>query len=119
MANNETLIKFGFVEDKNCLQLKDVFQNNLKHKEVYVDIYLSNPIVYSDDFMLLLRTHEKDVLSLNDDNRLILRKCDKYKTHIMNILFSGVSEFYIKDFDTYKEIILNVQNIYYKITILN
>ena len=119
MVTNEALIKFGFTKDENGLQFKKIFQNNTKLKEVYVDIYTNNPIVYSDGFMLLLRTHEENVVALNDDNRLILRKSNKYKTHIMNILFSGVSECYIKDFNTYKEIILNVQNIYYKITILN
>lgn len=119
MVTNETLIKFGFIQDENGLQLKNVFQNNIKLKEVYVDVYLDNPVIYSDDFMLLLRTREDSVIALNDGNRLILRKSDKYKTHIMNILFSGVYECYIKDCNTYKEIILNVQNIYYKITILN
>lgn len=119
MVTNKTLMKFGFTMDENNSQLKKIFQNNLKLKEVHIDIYPDNPMLTSSDFVLLLRTHDNNVVVLNDDNRLVLKRCDKYETHIMNILFSGVSECYIKAAETYHEIILNVQNIYYKITILN
>ena len=118
MAVNKTLMKFGFAKDESCLQLKNVFQNNSKLKEVYVDVYPYNPMLSSEDFMLLLRMQDSNVVVSNDDNRLILKKCDKYETHIMNILFSGISECYIKGVETYRELILKVQNIYFKITIL-
>lgn len=119
MVDNNTLTKFGFVKDENCLQLNEVFQNDSYLKEVYIDIYPDNPMICSKDFELLVRTHNTSVVVSNDCTRLVLKKCDKYDTHIMNILLSSISDCYIKSAETYKEIILNVQNIYYKITILN
>lgn len=116
---NETLTKFGFAKDEDNLQLKEVFKNNLRLKEVYIDIYPDNPIAHSENFELLLRTHDNNVIVSNDCTRLIIKKCDEYATHIMNVLLSGISECYIKGAETYRELILNVQNIYYKITILN
>lgn len=119
MVTNKTLMKFGFIMDESNSQLKKIFQNNLKLKEVHIDIYPDNPMTSSSDFMLMLRTHDDNVVVLNNDDRLILKRCDRYETHIMNILFSSVNDCYIKGAETYREIILNVQNIYYKVTILN
>ena len=119
MITNETLTKFGFIKDEGNLELKEVFQNNLKLKEVHIDIYSDNPMLSSDNFNLLLRTCGNNIFVSNDKGRLILKRNDVYETHIMNILLSGISECYIKGIETYRELILNVQNIYYKITILN
>lgn len=119
MVTNETLTKFGFIKDENNSRLKEVFQSNSKLKEVYIDIYPSNPMVSSNDFELLLRAQDDNVVTLNDNNRLILKKCNKYETHILNILFSSIYDCYVKGDVNYCELILNVQNIYYKITILN
>ena len=119
MVTNNILMKFGFVKDENNLQLKKIFQNNSKLKEVHIDIYPDNPMISSGNFALLLRTQYDNVFISNDNNRLILKRCDKYETHIMNILLSGIYECYVKEVVNYCELILNVQNIYYKITILN
>lgn len=119
MVDNNTLTKFGFVKDENCLQLNEIFQNDSYLKEVYIDVYPSNPMICSDSFELLIRTHNTNIAILNDCTRLVLKKCDKFETHIMSILLSSISECYIKGSEAYHELILNVQNIYYKITILN
>ena len=119
MVDNNTLTKFGFVKDENCLQLNEIFQNDSYLKEVYIDIYPNNPMICSESFELLVRTHNARVVVSNDHTRLVLKKCDKYDTHIMNILLSSVSECYIKGAEIYRELILKVQNIHYKITILN
>lgn len=119
MVTNKTLMKFGFIMDENNSQLKKIFQNNLKLKEVHIDVYPDNPMVSSANFALLLRTNDDNVDILNDGDRLVLKSRDKYKTHIMNISISSITECYIKSVETYRELILKVQNIYYKITILN
>ena len=120
MVTEQTLIRFGFTNDKNNLKLKKAFKNNLKLKEIHIDVYPENPLVASSDsFMLLSRTIEKNVTISNDENRLILKKNDEYKTYFMNILFSKVSECYCKVFDNYSEFILNIQNTYFKLTVLN
>lgn len=115
----EIITKFGFVKDDDSLRLKELFKDNTKFKEVHIDIYPDNPFVSSKSFMLLLRTFENDVTVSNDSNRVILKKNDTYETHFVNILFSKITECFVKISETCSELILNVQNIYYKITVLN
>ena len=112
-------LKFGFVKDENNSMLKEVFTNNIKLKEIHIDIYPDNPLQSSTTFVLLLRTSENNVVISNDDNRLVLNKNDKYKKQLMNILFSKITDCLFKVSDNCYEFIINVQNIYYKITILN
>lgn len=119
MTTDKTLIKFGFVKDENVSQLKEVFKNNLKLKEIRIDIYPDNPMLLPTTFMLLLRTHEKNVIVSNDNTRLVLKRNDRYNTHFMNISFTNISECFSKVFESYYEFILNIRNTYYKITIIN
>ena len=121
MTTKSTITKFGFDKDENNLKLKEVLRDSIKLKEVHIDIYSENPLdASSTPFMLLLRTIEKNTIVTNDDNRLIIKKnIDKYETHFMNVLFSKIIECYYKTSDYYSEFILNIQNIYYRITVLN
>ena len=119
MVAEKTLMKFGFVNDENRLHLKDFFKDNLKLKEIHIDIYPDNPLEPSKSFMLLLRTSESNAIASNDGKRLILKKNDKHEAHFMNVLFSRTTECFYKISDRYSEFILNVHNIYYKITVLN
>jgi hypothetical protein len=119
MTTDKTLIKFGFVKDENNSQLKEVFKNNLKLKEMRIDIYPDNPMSLPTTFMLLLRTHEKNVIVSSDSARLVLKRNDRYNTHFMNVSFSNISECFFKLVENYYEFILNIRNTYYKITIIN
>ena len=120
MITKQTLKKFGLVEDKNNFQLKKIFENNIKLKEVHIDMYTDNPLVSSSKpFMLLLRAIENNVTVSNDDNRLILIGNDKFNTYFMNVLFSEIEGCYYKDTNVSSEFILNIQNIWYRITVLN
>ena len=119
MIANETLMKFGFVKDENNSQLQEAFKNNLKLKEVHIDIYPDNPMSSSAEFMLLLRSSENNAVILNDGHRLIFKKNDANETHFMNVLCSKISECFIKVSESCSEFILNIQNIYYKITVFN
>ena len=119
MITERTLMKFGFVEDENNFQLKEIFKNNFKLNEVHLDIYPENPLASSAYFMLLLRTNEKNVTVSNNGERLVLTKSDKYKTQIINVLFSEIKECYYKDTYVTSEFILNIQNIWYRITVFN
>lgn len=119
MVTEHTLMKFGFIKDENSLKLKEVLKDNVKLKEVHIDIYPENPLIFPTSFMLLLRVIEKDTTIYNDNNRLILKKCDKKKTHIINVLFSKITECFSKITDDSSEFILNIQNIYYRITVFN
>ena len=117
---NETLMKFGLVKDENNSQLKEIFKNNSKLKEVHIDTYPNNPLVTSSEpFMLLLRTIESDAVALIDEDRFILKRNDKYETYFINVLFSKIKECYYKTSNDLYEFILNVQNIYYRIIVLN
>lgn len=118
MVAEQILMNFGLTKDENNLQLKKVFKDNIKLKEIHIDIYPENPLFTSSKpFMLLLRTIENDITVINDDDRLIL--CNKFETYLMNVLFSEIKECYYKGTNDYFEFILNIQNIYYQITIFN
>lgn len=120
IITDETLMKFGMVKDENNSQLKEIFKNNSKLKEVHIDTYPDNPLVTSSaPFMLLLRAIESDVSAIIDEDRLILKRNDKYGTYFMNVLFSKITECYYKTSNDLYEFILNVQNVYYRITIFN
>ncbi len=120
MVAEKTLIKCGLTKDKNNSKLKEVFKDNTKLREIHIDTYSENPLITSSEpFMLLLRTIEKNAVASNDDNRLILKRNDTYKTHFMNILFSEIAECFFKVSESCCEFILNIQNIYYRVTVLN
>ena len=121
MAAEKTLMKLGFTNDEQNMKLNEVFKDNVKLKEVHIDIYPTNPLVSSPTpYMLLLRTIEKKMLVKNSGNRLVLKKnIDGYDTYFMNILLSEIKECYYKYSDGFSEFVLNIQNIYYKITVFN
>ena len=120
MITEKTLMKFGLIKDESNFQLKEVFENNLKLKEIHIDIYPENPLVSSSTpFMLLLRTIEKDVAVANEEDRLVLVRNDGYGTYFMNVLFSEIKECYCKYTYDSSEFILNIQNIWYRIIVFN
>lgn len=119
MITEDILAKFGLVKDENNFQLKEVFKNNSRLKEIHIDIYPENPLVSSSSpFMLLSRTIEKNVMISNDEDRLILMRNDKFGTYFMNVLFSEIKGCYKDTYHSY-EFVLNIQNIWYRITVLN
>lgn len=109
----------GFIKDENNFQLNKVFRNNAMLKEIHIDVYPENPAYASTmPFMLLLRTIEKKVLVNNDGDRLILKgKFNGFETHFMNIVLSKITECYCKLSNGCAEFIVNVHNIFYKITV--
>lgn len=121
MVTEKILMKFGLINDENNSQLKEVFKNNIILKEIHIDVYSENPLISSSaPFMLLLRTIEKKAIVSNDGDRLIIKKnVDKFETYFMNILFSEIAECYCKVVDGCSEFILNIRNIYYRITVFN
>lgn len=121
MVTKQTLMKLGFTKDENNMKLNEVFKDNIKLKEIHIDVYSANPLVSSSTpHMLLLRTIEKKMLVKNSGTRLILKKVvDSFDTYFMNVLFSEIKECYYKSFNGYSEFILNIQNIYYKIIVFN
>ena len=119
MVTEKTLMKFGFIKDENNFQLKEVFKNNSRLKTIHIDVYPENPLVSSSaPFMLLSRTIEKNAAVSNEGNRLILMRNDDFDTHFMNVLFSEIKECYRGAYVS-SEFILNIQNIWYRITVLN
>ena len=121
MVAKNTLMKFNFTKDENNMKLNEVFKDNIKLKEIHIDIHPTNPLISSSTpFMLLLRTIEKKMLVKNSGTRLVLKKnIDNYDTYFMNIVLSEIKECYCKSVDGYSEFILNIQNIYYRITVFN
>ena len=116
-----TMMKLGFVEDKNNTKLSEAFKDNTKLKEVHIDVYPTNPLITSSiPYMLLLRTIEKKILVKNSGVRLVFKKnIDGYDTYFINVLLSDIKECYYNVSNGFTEFILNIQNIYYRITVFN
>lgn len=116
MVAEKTLTKLGFTKDEDCTCFDKMFKNNTVLNELHIDIYNENPVNHSS-LMLLLRTFDKNVLVKNDNNRLILEKGDKFNTYIINIMVSEVKTIYKKMSNNYVDFLLNVCDVWYKITI--
>lgn len=119
MITENALMKFGFVKEEDNSRLIEMIKNKTKLKEVHIDTYPDNPFTSSEPHMLLLRTVEKEAWILVEDDRLIFKRSDAYETLFVNVLISKIKECFSKITDDYSEYILNVQNIYYRITIVN
>lgn len=120
MTTESTLMKFGFVKQEHDSQLKELLEGSIKLKEVHIDAYSENPVVSSSSpFMLLLRASEKNATVLIEKDRIVFKRNDSQSTYFMNILLDRITECFSKVSEGYSEYILNVQNIYYKITVLN
>ena len=124
MTNETTLIKLGFVKENNDSRLKQMIQSKdklkeIRIKEMHIDTYSEDPFSTSSSFSLLLRTSEKNATISVDNGRLIFKRNDDNETHFMNVLISKITECYSKIGEHYSEFILNIQNIYYKITVFN
>ena len=119
MVTENVLMKFGFVKEENDLRLKEMIRANRKLKEIHIDVYPENPLLSSNPFLLLLRTSEANATIVIDGDRLVMKRNDKYETHFMNVLIPKITECFSKICENYSEHILNIQNVYYKITVLN
>lgn len=118
MVTNDTLMNFGFIKDENNLKLKELLKKNVELKELHIDVYPDNPLEATQSpFMLLLRMIEKNVMVESDDNRVILKKHDRYETCLSNVLFSKIKECFFKISDVCSEFVVNIQNIYYRIIV--
>ena len=119
MVTESTLMKFGFIREKNELRFKEMVRNDSKPKEIHINVYPENPLASPTSFMLLLSASESNATISIDDDRVILKRNDAHKTHFMNVLIPMITDCFSKISDDYYEVILNIQNIYYKITVFN
>lgn len=101
--------KYGFTTDKDLLELNNIFKHN-HFTKLHIDIYTENP------YMLLSRMAENNVDSVIENDRIIIRKGDRNKTSIVNILKDNIDCCIVKRYDnTRYEIIVSMCGIYYKI----
>ena len=116
-----TVENFGFIKDEVNLYLDKIALNNniIRLNEVHIDIYPENPLTNLSCYMLMLRTCEKNASIIIDDDRIILKRNDVYGTHFLNVLASKITECFSKMYDGGIEFILNIQNVYYRINIIN
>ena len=121
MNTEQTFVKFGFIKEELDVYLNKMLllKNKVKIKEIHIDVCPENPFASSSCFMLILRATEKNATISVEKDRIIFKKDDMFETHFVNVLISKVTECFSKISDGCYEFILNVQNVYYKITILN
>jgi predicted P-loop ATPase/GTPase len=116
---SERIFKFGFVTDEKNLRLEETFKDGVRLKEMHIELYPNNPMESHNPFKLFIRAIEKNVVVSNDGNRLMLKKSDRFETHITNILLSDITECLVKtDNEHYSTFVVKVQDIWYKIEIL-
>ena len=120
MTIEQTLINLGFTKREMNLCLHKA-ESIFNLKEVYIEVYPESPFDSSATFMLALRASEKNATASLGFDRIVLKKNDTNKTHVINILATKINECYYKGCPNYSygEFILNIQNIWYKITIFN
>lgn len=118
MVTENVFMKFGFKEE-NAFCVKETCKTKQKFKEIHIDIYPENPLVSSEPFLLLLRMSEVNATAIVEGDRLVLKRNDKYETHFMNVLIPKITRCFSKMCGSYSEHILKIQNVYYKITVLN
>lgn len=113
--------KFGFIEEEIDVYLNKMLllENSIKLKEIHIDVHPENPFTSFACFSLILRTSEKNATISVEGDRIVFKKNDVYETHFVNMLASKVTECFTRMSDGCYEFILNVQNIYYRITIIN
>ena len=109
MVTENILTKYGFVNEKDYSKLIEIIRNTNRLIEVHIDTYPENPLLSSDSHMLLLRTVEKGVRILVDDDRLIFKRNDIYGTHFVNVLISKIKECFSRMTGDVDEYILNIQ----------
>lgn len=119
MVTENILTKYGFVNEKDYSKLIEIIRNADRLVEVHIDTYPENPLLSSDSHMLLLRTFEKRAKILVEDDRLIFKRDDINGTHFVNVLISKIKECFSKMTGDCDEYILNIQNIWYRITVFN
>lgn len=119
MITEDILMEYGFVAEKDYSKLIAIIKNTTRLREVHIDTYPENPLISSNSHMLLLRTVEKRARILVEDDRLIFKKDDIYGTYFVNVLISKIKECFSKMTGDCDEYILNIQNIYYRITVFN
>ena len=121
MNTESTFVKCGFVKEDIGLYLNkmSLLNNSITLKEIHIDVYSENPFVSSSCFNLILRASEKNATILIDGDRIVFKKNDVYGTHFVNVLTSKVTECFSKISEGCYDFILNIQNIYYKITVFN
>ena len=101
--------QYGFTLDKDLIELDKFFEHKF-FDNLHIDVYTSSP------YMLLLRTIEKNVEIIRDEDRIIIRNGKINKTTIANISKKNIDECIIKRYDVNcYEIVLSLGEIFYKI----
>ena len=104
--------KYGFITDDKKAGFKCIFSNN-SFKTLHMDMYTLDP------YMLFMRSIENNPMVAIENDRIIIRKKDKYKTHIMDILFDHIDNCIIKEYSNVQyEIIFAIHNVYCKLLII-
>lgn len=113
--DKEFLLKHGFTEDTDKKILLGFFTDNKKFKEANITIDITKP------YMQLLRSTGKNVsvkIDTIQDTRLILKRGDRFKTVILNILIDEISNCMFKDYGNgLQEFIFEICGVEYSLNV--
>ena len=117
---DKKIFQLGFIDDESKLLFKETFKDGEKLKNIHIEVYPNNPIESNSPFKLFVRTNEKNVAVSNDGNRLILKMNDRFGTYITNILLSDITKCFAQVANNRcSTFVLSVQNVWYRMDILN
>ena len=77
--------KYGF-SNGDKTELKRVLEDKIEFESVSIDTYIARPYTF------ILRSSEKNVTASLEDDRVIIRRNDCFKTTISNFSFDSVCD---------------------------
>lgn len=101
--------KYGF-SNGDKTELKRVLEDKIEFESVSIDTYIARPYTF------ILRSSEKNVTASLEDNRVIIRRNDRFKTTISNFSFDSVCDVQFKLTEDFRcSIFFTIANICYNI----
>lgn len=103
---------YGFEADKYLYGFNDIF-NDSTIKEIHIDVYSNDP------YILFSRSINRNVSSIIQDERLMLREKKGNGTVLANIPLDNVDNCMIKRYsDMHYQVVFVVHNVYYKMLVI-
>lgn len=91
-------------------ELKRVLEDKIEFESVSIDTYIARPYTF------ILRSSEKNVTASLEDDRVIIRRNDSFKTTISNFSFDSVCDVQFKLTEDFRcSIFFTIANICYNI----
>lgn len=101
--------KYGF-SNGDKTELKRILEDKIEFESVNIDTYIARPYTF------ILRSSEENIIASLEDDRVIIRRNDCFKTTISNFSFDSVGNVQFKLTEDFRcSIFFTIANICYNI----